>query len=94
MQVVGAGAGTPEGAVIHAPLAVLPTPFPRDAFRRAYDAAAAFNMLTDRVAGDGAYLQSTLAAAAQHDDFTVWVPRLPTWTATIALLLLVVRGKV
>ena len=68
---VGAGPGAPEAAVMHAPLAVLPTPFPAGAFQRARDAAAPFNTLTDRVAADGAYLQSTLAAAAQYDDFTV-----------------------
>ena len=31
----------------------------------------AFNTLMDRVAADGKYLEATLAAAAEYDDFTV-----------------------
>ncbi len=33
-QVVGAGPGAPAAAVIHAPIAVLPTPFPRRSFEK------------------------------------------------------------
>ena len=33
-QVVGAGPGVPAAAVIHAPIAVLPTPFPRRSFEK------------------------------------------------------------
>ena len=34
-------------------------------------AATAFNTLMDRVAADADYLEATLAAAAEYDDFTV-----------------------
>ena len=38
---------------------------------QAKQAALAFNSMIDRVAGDEAYLQQVLAAAAQEDEFTV-----------------------
>ena len=34
-------------------------------------AATAFNTLMDRVAADADYLEATLAAAAEYDEFTV-----------------------
>lgn len=71
MQLVGAGPPAPEAAVVHAPLAVLPAPFPAASFRKACDAAVAFNTLIAAVAADSEYLQRTLAPAAEYDDFTV-----------------------
>lgn len=58
-------------ALVHAPLAVVPVPFPRAAFEQAYAAAPVFNALIDLVARDGAYLRRTLLPAAEFDDFTV-----------------------
>ena len=57
--------------MVHAPLAVLPAPFPAASFRKACDAAVAFNSLIAAVAADSEYLQRTLAPAAEYDDFTV-----------------------
>jgi glutathione synthase len=57
--------------VVHAPLAVLPAPFPAASFTKACNAATAFNSLIAAVAADSEYLQRTLAPAAEYDDFTV-----------------------
>ena len=70
-QVVGVGDEQRPHAVVHAPLAVVPVPFPRASFEQAYAAAPVFNALIDRVARDGAYLRRTLQPAAEFDDFTV-----------------------
>jgi hypothetical protein len=55
---------------VHAPLALLPVPYPRETFLRAQRAALAFNSMIDAVAQDETYLQNVLAAAAQEDEFT------------------------
>ncbi len=70
VQLVGAGPPAPEAAVVHAPLSVLPAPFPAASFAKAAEAAPAFNSLIAAVAADSAYLQETLAPAAEFDDFT------------------------
>lgn len=57
--------------MVHAPLSVLPAPFPAASFRKACDAAPAFSLLIAAVAADSDYLQRTLAPAAEYDDFTV-----------------------
>ncbi|PSC71148.1 glutathione synthetase [Micractinium conductrix] len=67
---VGAGLAEPACAAVHAPLALLPVPYPRATFLRAKAAALAFNAMVDAVARDEAYLQEVLAAAAQEDEFT------------------------
>jgi len=67
---VGAGPDAPPAAVMHAPLSVLPAPFPEASFHKAVSAAAPFNTLIAAVAADSAYLQETLAPAAEFDDFT------------------------
>ena len=67
----GLGISDPACALVHAPLTVLPTPFPADSFARAKAAMTVFNLLMDAVSRDADYLQRTLAKAAQHDDFTV-----------------------
>lgn len=64
-------------AVVHAPISVLPTPFPRASFDKARAAATLFNKLIDRVALDDEYLQKTLASAGQYDEFTVHAPGFP-----------------
>ena len=70
-QLVGAGVGKLPAATMHAPLALLPVAYPAATFLRAKAAATAFNLMIDRVSQDEAYLREVLAAAAQHDDFTV-----------------------
>eukprot|EP00192_Tetraselmis_astigmatica_P003967 CAMPEP_0117674322 /NCGR_PEP_ID=MMETSP0804-20121206/14973_1 /TAXON_ID=1074897 /ORGANISM="Tetraselmis astigmatica, Strain CCMP880" /LENGTH=468 /DNA_ID=CAMNT_0005483177 /DNA_START=366 /DNA_END=1772 /DNA_ORIENTATION=- len=67
--VVGAGQPSPA-AVVHAPLSLLPAPFPREEFQRARDVTSAFNLMIDAVSRDMAYLRSTLQAAAAEDEFT------------------------
>lgn len=69
-----------EAALIHAPIAVLPSPFPRDSFDKARRAMQLFNQVTDRITQNSDYLQQTLASAAAQDDFTVGtVLRHLTW---------------
>ena len=67
------GAGDPDKplAVVHAPLTVLPTPFPEKSFWKAVGSMTAFNTLIDNVSRDDEYLQTTLRPAAEYDDFTV-----------------------
>lgn len=71
LQLVGLGIEDPACAAVHAPLALLPVPYPRATFEQAKQAALAFNAMIDAVAQDEAYLQEVLAAAAQEDEFTV-----------------------
>jgi hypothetical protein len=71
LQIVGAGVPDMSVATLHAPLALLPVAYPQETFLKAKAAAQVFNIMIDRVAQDEAYLQQTLAAAAQYDDFTV-----------------------
>ena len=74
LQVVGAGSDDVPVAIVHAPLTVRPSRFPRASFEKAKRAATVFNSLIDRVSRDSDYLQKTLALAAEHDDFTVRSP--------------------
>ncbi|KAL4424506.1 hypothetical protein ABPG77_006815 [Micractinium sp. CCAP 211/92] len=67
---VGAGLADPACATVHAPVALLPVPYPRETFLRAKAAALAFNAMVDAVARDEEYLSTVLAAAAQEDPFT------------------------
>ena len=71
MQIVGAGISEKPLATMHAPLTVLPAPFPRKSFDKAKAAMQLFNTLIDRVSQDDQYLQTTLRPAAEYDDFTV-----------------------
>lgn len=58
-------------ALVHAPFALTPVPFPRQAFERAVAASRPFNAMIDRVSRDEAYLKSVLDAAAKGDaEFT------------------------
>lgn len=47
--------------MVHVPLALLPTPFPRQAFVQALELATHFNILVDRVSQDSQFLQEALA---------------------------------
>ena len=58
-------------AIVHAPLTVRPSHFPKASFEKAKAAATVFNSLIDCVSQDSEYLQKTLALAAKYDDFTV-----------------------
>ena len=60
----------PESALVHAPLSARPSPLPRRAFRDAAAASTHFNSLAAAVSLDEPWLEATLAAAAQADDFT------------------------
>lgn len=66
---MGLATPTPAAAVVHAPLALTPVPFPAGTFREAEAAAGAFAALVDAVAEDDAYLLATLRPTAAHDDF-------------------------
>lgn len=54
-------------ALVHAPFALTPVPFPRQAFERARAASTPFNAMIDQVARDESYLSSVLEAAAKGD---------------------------
>lgn len=73
MQVVGLGSEDVPAGIVHAPLTVMPSTFPRASFEKAKQAATLFNTLIDRVSQDSDYLQETLALAAKYDDFTVCI---------------------
>lgn len=70
VQLVGLGDKERPYALTHAPISVVPVPFPRDSFEKARAAMQVFNKLIDRVSRDGEYLQHTLQPAAEFDDFT------------------------
>ena len=67
----GYGDAACPAALVHAPVAVVPTPFPRTSFEKAKRAARLFNLVTDRITRDHEYLERTLSSAAAIDDFTV-----------------------
>lgn len=52
--------------MVHVPLALLPTPFPRQAFVQALELATHFNILVDRVSQDSQFLQEALARLISH----------------------------
>ena len=58
----------------HAPIALLPTPFPADVFALATRVAPLFASVSDAVSRDDAFLRETLAGVIRADDFTrrVW----------------------
>jgi glutathione synthase len=85
-QVVGLGdPAAPDAALVHAPLAVEPSPLPRAAFEAAVSAAPDFNALAAAVAADADWLEATLApAAAAGDAFTARLLSLRRGTARTA----------
>ena len=69
--VYGAGDASQPELLVHAPFALTPVPFPKDAFMRAKNACIPFNSMIDAVSRDRKYLEDVLARAAQDDaEFT------------------------
>ncbi|XP_027352818.1 glutathione synthetase, chloroplastic-like [Abrus precatorius] len=63
--------GTVPGVgLVHAPLSLLPTPFPEKHWTHACDLAPLFNELVDRVSLDGTFLQESLSRTKKADEFT------------------------
>jgi hypothetical protein len=60
----------PGVGLVHAPLTLLPSPFPRQAFSQAIELAPLFNRLIDRVSQDADFLQQALARTRKADSFT------------------------
>jgi glutathione synthase len=63
-------AAAQEGTLTHAPLSLLPTPFPAAAYAQAMRLAAPFGELMAAVAADADFLRTTLAGACANDEFT------------------------
>lgn len=60
--------GTVPGVgMVHAPVALLPMPFPEDRWKQACELAPIFNELVDRVSLDGKFLQESLSRLPSHD---------------------------
>jgi len=68
--VVAAPAADGASALIHAPLALRPSPFPRAVFERATALATVLNHLMTSVAADRPFLREAVASAGAHDAFT------------------------
>ncbi|GAB4835870.1 Glutathione synthetase [Ancistrocladus abbreviatus] len=63
--------GTVPGVgMVHAPLSLLPTPFPESHWQQACQLAPIFNELIDRVSLDGRFLQESLSRTKKVDEFT------------------------
>ncbi|KAF7817879.1 glutathione synthetase, chloroplastic-like [Senna tora] len=60
----------PGVGLVHAPFALLPTPFPQSHWKQASDLAPLFNELVDRVSLDGKFLQDSLSRTKKVDKFT------------------------
>ncbi|KFK26472.1 hypothetical protein AALP_AA8G253600 [Arabis alpina] len=56
--------------MMHAPIALLPTPFPQVYWKQACDVAPIFNELVDRVSLDGKFIQDSLSRTKKVDVFT------------------------
>ena len=63
------GAAPPQSSAIHAPLALLPTPWPREAYAHAQRLMPLYSALYARVAADGDWLEATLRLAVRGDSF-------------------------
>ena len=64
--VVASGKET-AGQVFHAPVALYPTPFPKDVFEFAKEITPKFAELYDKVSEDDAFMRETLREAALSD---------------------------
>lgn len=67
--------GAPMAAAFtHAPMALLPTPFPRDVFDLAVEVSPLFAAVSDAVSRDDAFLRETLRGVIKGDEFTanIW----------------------
>ncbi|XP_022642717.1 glutathione synthetase, chloroplastic-like [Vigna radiata var. radiata] len=60
----------PGVGLVHAPIALLPTPFPQNQWRQASELAPIFNELVDRVSLDASFLQHSLSRTKEADEFT------------------------
>ncbi|VVB15268.1 unnamed protein product [Arabis nemorensis] len=60
----------PGVGMMHAPIALLPTPFPEIYWKQACDVAPIFNELVDRVSLDGKFIQDSLSRTKKVDIFT------------------------
>ncbi|KAK7397239.1 hypothetical protein VNO78_18406 [Psophocarpus tetragonolobus] len=60
----------PGVGMVHAPLALLPTPFPENKWREAIELAPIFNELVDRVSLDATFLHQSLSRTRKADEFT------------------------
>lgn len=66
----GKSGTSPGVGMVHVPLALLPTPFPRQAFEQALELATHYNTLVDRVSQDSHFLRECLAHTRKADSFT------------------------
>jgi glutathione synthase len=57
-------------ALVHAPVALLPSPFPKDQFEFAYHLQPLFNHLVETVASSPEFLLESLEEVGEMDDFT------------------------
>ncbi|KAI8914099.1 glutathione synthase [Entophlyctis helioformis] len=55
---------------VHAPLALFPSPYPRDCYEQALHLQPLFNRLVDKIARDDAFLASVMSSLSNVDDFT------------------------
>nr|VDD28176.1 unnamed protein product [Brassica oleracea] len=63
--------GTVPGVgMMHAPIALLPTPFPESYWNQACEVAPVFNELVDRISLDGKFIQDSLSRTKKADVFT------------------------
>uniref|UniRef100_A0A1J3GW60 Glutathione synthetase n=2 Tax=Noccaea caerulescens TaxID=107243 RepID=A0A1J3GW60_NOCCA len=60
----------PGVGMTHAPIALLPTPFPETYWKQACEVAPIFNELVDRVSLDGKFIQDSLSRTKKADIFT------------------------
>ncbi|CAH2044550.1 unnamed protein product [Thlaspi arvense] len=60
----------PGVGMMHAPIALLPTPFPEVYWKQACEVAPIFNELVDRVSLDGKFIQDSLSRTKKVDIFT------------------------
>ncbi|XP_019419964.1 PREDICTED: glutathione synthetase, chloroplastic-like [Lupinus angustifolius] len=67
---VQSSGSVPGVGLVHAPISLLPTPFPESHWRQASELAPIFNELVDRVSLDGKFLQESLSRAKKADKFT------------------------
>ncbi|GER48323.1 glutathione synthetase [Striga asiatica] len=60
----------PGVGLIHAPISLLPTPFPESHWKQACEVAPIFNELVDRVSLNSEFLQESLSRTKRVDAFT------------------------
>lgn len=70
LQIVGQGDGVHDVSVVHAPMALFPTPFPSAEFRLVQRTMPGFSTLVQAISENNEYLNSSLKLAAQYDEFT------------------------